>query len=138
LPDFTFDDCPEANLLLIPGGVVDGKMTDRRVIDWIRATSSSAQWAASVCTGAFLLAKAGLLDGRQATTHWEEINDLQFQFPQVVAQEDVRWVDEGTIISSAGISAGIDMSVHLVARLVSDELAIATARQMNVPYRPQG
>jgi transcriptional regulator GlxA family with amidase domain len=137
LPDFSVDDGPRIDLLVIPGGVVDEELQDEQMIDWVRATSSSAQMTASVCTGAFLLAKAGLLDGQQATTHWEDIADLRSQFPQVWVQEGVRWVDEGAVVTSAGIAAGIDMSLHLVARLASKELAIATARQMDVPYRAE-
>lgn len=137
LPDFSVDDGPRIDLLVIPGGVVDEELQDEQMIDWVRATSSSAQMTASVCTGAFLLAKAGLLDGQQATTHWEDIADLRSQFPQVRVQEGVRWVDEGAVVTSAGIAAGIDMSLHLVARLASKELAIATARQMDVPFRAE-
>lgn len=137
LPDFSVDDGPRIDLLVIPGGVVDEELQDEQMIDWVRATSSSAQMTASVCTGAFLLAKAGLLNGQQATTHWEDIADLRSQFPQVWVQEGVRWVDEGAVVTSAGIAAGIDMSLHLVARLASKELAIATARQMDVPYRAE-
>jgi transcriptional regulator GlxA family with amidase domain len=88
-----------------------------------------------VCTGVFLFAKAGILDGRAATTHWEDIADLRARFPSVSVHEGVRWVDEGNVVSSAGIAAGIDMSLHLVARILGPELAEATARQMDVPYR---
>ena len=98
-------------------------------------TSARAEIIASVCTGSFLLAKANLLDGKRATTHWEDIADLKVMFPQVRVEENVRWVEDGKVISSAGISAGIDMSLHLVAKLESEELAVATARQMD--YRGQ-
>jgi len=135
LPDFTLNDCPTVDLLLVPGGVVDKEVEDESVIDWVRATAASAQLTASVCTGAFILAKAGLLRQRKATTHWEDIDDLRLQFPEVQVQEGVRWVDEDQVVSSAGIAAGIDMSLHLVARLAGSELAEATARQMDVPYR---
>jgi len=83
-----------------------------------------------VCTGAFLLAKAGFLDGKRATTHWEDCEDLRRMFPSVTVEEDVRWVDEGTVVTAAGISAGIDMSLHLVARLAGEDLAARTAHQM--------
>jgi transcriptional regulator GlxA family with amidase domain len=82
-----------------------------------------------------LLAKAGLVASRSATTHWEDIADLRTYFPDITVKENVRWVDEGAIVSSAGIAAGIDMSLHLVARLAGAELAQSTARQMDVPYR---
>jgi transcriptional regulator GlxA family with amidase domain len=135
LPDFSINDCPRVDLLLIPGGVVDEEVRDDRVIAWVRATAAAAQLTASVCTGAFILAKAGLLDQKKATTHWEDIDDLRSQFPEVQVLDGVRWVDEGQVVSSAGIAAGIDMSLHLVARLAGSELAAATARQMDVPYR---
>lgn len=137
LPDFSMDDCPQIDLLLVPGGVVDAEVSDESVISWVRATASGAQLVASVCTGAFILAKAGLLHQKKATTHWEDIDDLRMQFPGVQVQGGVRWVDEGQVVTSAGIAAGIDMSLHLVARLAGNPLAEATARQMDVPYRSE-
>jgi transcriptional regulator GlxA family with amidase domain len=135
LPDFWLSNCPVIDLLIVPGGVVDQELNDDEVVSWVRESATRAQIAASVCTGAFLLAKAGLLHGKRATTHWEDIADLRVQFPSVLVQEEVRWVDEGPVVSSAGIAAGIDMALHLVARLAGSELAEATARQMDVPYR---
>lgn len=137
LPDFSLDDCPDIDLLLVPGGVVDAELKDEKVIAWIRETSPKTQLTASVCTGAFLLAKAGLLHQKRATTHWEDLADLREQFPEVQVQEGMRWIDEGRLVSSAGIAAGMDMSLHLVARLAGRELAEATARQMDVPYVTQ-
>jgi len=134
VPDFSLYDCPPIDLLIVPGGVVDEELKDAEVIAWVRDAASRAQVTASVCTGAFLLAKAGLLDGRKATTHWEDIAELKAQFPALLVQDDVRWVDEGQVVSSAGIAAGIDMALHLVARLKGVELAQATAKQMDVPY----
>ncbi|WP_339842728.1 DJ-1/PfpI family protein [uncultured Halopseudomonas sp.] len=121
------------DLLVIPGGVVSDEQEKPHIIDWIRNASTQCMLA-SVCTGAFLLAKAGLLDNRCATTHWEDIDDLRAQFPDIQVLSDKRWVDEGQIISSAGISAGIDMSLHLVERLAGRELAVATARQMEFDW----
>lgn len=137
LPDFSIHGCPAADILLVPGGVVDEAIRDERAIAWIAATAAKAELTASVCTGAFLLAQAGLLDQVQATTHWEDIADLKAQFPNVRVLSGVRWVDEGRVVTSAGIAAGIDMSLHLVARLAGAELAAATARQMDVPYRSE-
>jgi transcriptional regulator GlxA family with amidase domain len=137
LPDYPLSSCPPAEILLIPGGVVDEEMNDEQVIAWIRARSTTATITASVCTGAFLLAKAGLLYGKSATTHWEDIAAFRTQFPDVVVRKGARWVDEGSIVSSAGIAAGIDMSLHLVARIAGRELASNTARQMDVPYRDE-
>ncbi len=126
-------EAPPLDLLIIPGGVVTAELEKPHIIDWIRSTAPRCI-VASVCTGAFLLAKAGLLDNRSATTHWEDIADLRAQFPAVKVESGQRWVDEGQIVSSAGISAGIDMSLHLVQRLAGRELAVATARQMEFDW----
>lgn len=90
---------------------------------------------ASICTGAFLLAKAALLDGKTVTTHWEDLDNLRAQFPELTVRGDTRWIDEGSIVTSAGISAGIDMSLHLVERLEGEELAVRTARQMDYAWQ---
>lgn len=135
LPDYRLEDAPPIDLLLIPGGVVDAELEDAALIDWIRRTAGTAQITASVCTGSFLLARAGLLAGRRATTHWEDLADLRSRHPEIEVLEAVRWVDEGRVLTAAGIAAGIDLSLHLCARLASPELARLTARQMDVPYR---
>lgn len=134
LPDYTIGECPQPDVLLVPGGVVDAELEDEALIAWVAGSSRAAALTASVCTGAFVLAKAGLLDGRSATTHWEDQADLQAAFPAVAVRGGVRWVDEGAIVTSAGIAAGIDMSLHLVARLVGADLARLTARQLELPY----
>lgn len=134
LPDYALDSCPVANVLLIPGGVIDAEVVDQALLAWIRERSREAAITASVCTGAFLLASAGLLAGKGVTTHWEDLADLRARFADITVRDDVRWIDEGEIVTSAGIAAGIDMSLHLVARLAGPELARLTARQMDVPY----
>ena len=134
LPDYDVQNCPLADVLVIPGGDVTAEVNDPHIVQWIQAYSRRVSITASVCTGAFLLAKAGLLDGKAATTHWEDIEDFRTQFSNVIVQEGVRWVDEGAVITSAGIAAGIDMSLHLVSRIAGQELALATARQLEVPY----
>jgi transcriptional regulator GlxA family with amidase domain len=106
------------------------------IIDWIARAGATATITASVCTGAFLLAQARLLHGKRATTHWEDIADLHAMFPDVLVQANARWVDAGPVITSAGISAGMDMSLHLVARLEGEELAIRTAHQMEYAWQP--
>ena len=137
LPDYSFLDCPMPHVLIIPGGVVTAELDKSDVIDWVASVAKSAVITASVCTGAFILARAGLLSGRRATTHWEDIEDLRRSFPTVHVVENKRWVDEGEIVSSAGIAAGIDMSLHVVSRLAGQALARATARQLDVPYQPE-
>ena len=92
----------------------------------------------SVCTGAFLLAEAGLLNGLNVTTHWEDIPDLRTQYPKLNVIDNQRWVSEGRFITSAGISAGIDMSLFLVAKMASHQLAEKTARQMEYNWAKNG
>src|SRR3954470_21544301 len=131
VPSFDFSNHPRVDLLIVPGGVVTAELERGEMIDWIKRTAVGAKLVASVCTGAFLLAKAGLLDGKRVTTHWEDVEELRTMFPRLVVETNKRWIDEGGIVTSAGISAGIDMSLHLVARLEGEELAVRTARQMD-------
>jgi len=135
-PHFEISNHPPVDLLLIPGGVHHSELERAEIIDWIARTSARAELTASVCTGAFLLAKAGLLHGKAVTTHWEDIADFRAMFPAVTVRENLRWVDEGNIVTSAGISAGLDMSLHLVSRLAGQELAVNTARQMDYRWLP--
>jgi len=130
-----FDNHPPIDVLIIPGGVVEAELEQKPVIDWIKRVSDSTTLTASVCTGAFFLAKAGLLDGKIVTTHWEDIPELHTRFPGLSVKENQRWVDAGKIVTSAGISAGIDMSLHLVSRLAGRELAVKTARQMEYDWQ---
>lgn len=120
----------DVDVLLVPGGDVSGVVGNKTVTGWIREQSKSAHLTASVCTGAFLLAEAGLLDGLDVTTHWEDCDDLEKTYPALKVRRDVPWVDCGKVVTSGGISAGIDMSLHLVERLAGRQLAEATARQM--------
>ena len=115
----------------MPGGVVDACRDDARLLNWIAQAHAGAEVTASVCTGAFVLAQAGVLAAGPCTTHWEDVADLQAAFPALQVDGTQRWVDQGRVVSSAGISAGIDMSLHLVARLAGRALAEATARQMD-------
>jgi transcriptional regulator GlxA family with amidase domain len=133
-PDYAFSDHPPVDLLMVPGGVVTDELSEPAVAAWIAGTSAKAMLTASVCTGSFLLAEAGLLDHRVATTHWEDIAEMRSRFPAVNTVERRRWVDEGPVVTSAGISAGIDMSLHLVERLAGRELALKTARQMDFDW----
>jgi len=134
MPDFSIAWHPRLDCLVVPGGIVTDELEKANVIEWIAAQAKQAPLAASVCTGAFLLAKAGALDGRVATTHWEDIDDLRSMFPALDVRHDVRWVDQGNVVTSAGISAGIDMSLHLVERLAGRHIAERTARQMEFDW----
>lgn len=134
MPDFAVDHHPSIELLLIPGGVHTAELAKPDVIDWIRRQSAAAAWTASVCTGAFLLAEAGVLSGRRVTTHWEDIPALRRDYPGLEVLENVRWLEAGNVVTSAGISAGIDMSLALVGKLFGRELAVRTARQMEYTW----
>lgn len=132
--DHAFSGHPPVDVLVVPGGVVDGARADPEVLGWIRRVAASSRLTASVCTGAFLLADVGLLDGRAATTHWMDVDELQAAFPTVRSVANVRWVDEGPVVTAAGISAGIDVSLHLVERLAGRDLALETARYMEYEW----
>jgi len=134
LPDATFDTSSPAHVLIVPGGVVDGPMACPPTLAWVARQHLHSQITASVCTGAFVLAAAGVLPQARVTTHWEDLADLQTQFPALQVVPDVRWVDNGHTVTSAGISAGIDMCLHLVGRLAGAEWAHRTARQMDYPW----
>jgi transcriptional regulator GlxA family with amidase domain len=135
LPDHDLDSCPPLDLLVVPGGWGSRREVDNaRLIDWVRARAARAELTASVCTGSFLLAKAGLLDGRRATTHFASLGRMRQAFPAVTVLDDLQVVDEGAVLTSAGISAGIDLALRLVARYHGEPVARATARHMEYPY----
>ena len=134
-PHYDFSDHPKIDLLIVVGGVHTEELSKTNVLNWIATTSAKAHTVASVCTGAFILAEAGLLSGLKVTTHWEDIEDLRKSYPDLIVLESQRWVDEGKFVTSGGISAGIDMCLHLVSKLVSLELAEKTAKQMEFVWR---
>lgn len=133
-PHYTLQNHPNMDVLIVPGGVHIHELEKPSVIEWIAKTSPNTTLTASVCTGAFLLAKAGILRDQSCTTHWEDIPDLRSMFPMLDVKEDVPWVDNGQVITSAGISAGIEMALHLVTKLAGKELAVKTARQMQYTW----
>ena len=137
LPDADFATAAAPDVLIVPGGVVDAAAACPDTLAWVAQAARGARITASVCTGAFILAAAGVLADGPATTHWEDIADLRARFPALAVQENVRWVDRGALITSAGISAGIDMSLHLVSRLAGQALSQRTARQMDTPWNPE-
>lgn len=133
-PHYTIHNHPKVDVLIVPGGVHTHELEKPHVIEWIAKLSPNTTLTTSVCTGAFLLAKANLLQGLSCTTHWEDIADLRSMFPTLDVKEEVPWVDNGRIITSAGISAGIEMALHLVTKLAGKELAVKTARQMQYTW----
>ena len=135
VPDDSLDDCPPLDVLVVPGGWgTRREMTNDRLITWIAERGRQVTTLTSMCTGSLLLGKAGLLDGKRATTHWRVLEDMRRLFPSVDVIEDQHVVEEGYMITSAGISAGIDMALRVVARHHGDAVAQATARFMEYPF----
>ena len=117
LPDCTLADCPPLDILVVPGGWGTRRQIDNEtLIDWIAQRGRQVETLTSVCTGAMLLGRAGLLDGRRATTHWRSLDWLRESFPAVTVEDNLHVVEDGHILTSAGISAGIDLALKVVAR----------------------
>jgi transcriptional regulator GlxA family with amidase domain len=136
-PQYTLANCPAPDVLILPGGRTDVPLSDLAVINWIKDSSQKAEVVMSVCTGAFLLAEAGLLDGHEATTHWSALAALRQQAPKTTVRENRRYVDNGKIITAAGVSAGIDASLHVVDKLLGREAATNTAHYMEYKWQPE-
>lgn len=131
-PDFDFSNSPDLDILIVPGGygAEEIEIHNEALKKWIKIKAGECDIIASVCTGSFLLAETGLLDGKRATTHWLDIDRLESEYKEIKVQRGVKYVDENDIITSGGISAGIDMSFYLLNRLVGKEIAITTAKRM--------
>lgn len=128
--DYDFDDCPPLDLVLIPGGFGVGKvLKDPMTLEWLRMVSPKAEITMSVCNGASILAATGLLDGRPATTNKAYWSFATRSGPKVKWVTKARWVDDGNIVTSSGVSAGIDMSLHVAGRLFGLEVAEALANE---------
>jgi putative intracellular protease/amidase len=135
-PAFSFATSPEPDILVLPGGEVDAVTANPRIVDWVRRKSATAQHVMSVCNGAFILAKAGLLDGLSATTFYGLIGELRASAPKVKVVTDQRFVDNGKIITSAGLSSGIDAALHLVEKIKGRGKAEALALHLEYDWRP--
>lgn len=135
LPDHTLADCPPTPILLVPGGQGTRREMHRpEIVQWVRQRALATELLLSVCTGALILGTAGLLDGLDSTTHHGSLDLLQQTAPRTTVRRDRRYVDNGKVITSGGIAAGIDMALHVVARLAGEDLARLTAQQMEYPY----
>ena len=131
MADYGFDDCPPLDLLLIPGGMGTRTEVDNAAtLDWLRQRVPAAEVVMTVCSGTALLARAGLLDGRRATTNKMFFHEVAENGPRVQWVREARWVEDGKYATSSGVSAGIDMALAVIAKLagsqVSDSLAVAT------------
>lgn len=131
VPDCLLESAPAPQVLIVPGGLGARRlMLSPPVMDWIAARARTAEIVMSVCTGALVLGKLGLLDGLRATTHHENFAELRELAPHAIVDETARFTDNGKILTAAGISAGIDCSLHVVSRLLGADAADATARYM--------
>jgi transcriptional regulator GlxA family with amidase domain len=133
--DHSFDDCPPLDVILVPGGLgTRTEVENDKLIQLVRARGNSAEWVTSVCTGALVLYRAGFLSGRRATTHWASIQELRSK-GDVDVVDDERWVQDGNVVTSAGVSAGIDMCLYLIS-VLKDEQAAANVQRM-MEYYPK-
>lgn len=136
VPDHTWDSAPPIDVLVYPGGRgTRPQIGDDVIAGWLRKTAADARLMTSVCTGSLVYADAGLLDGRPATTHWGSLDRLGELGDGVEVRPDDRFVDDGEVITAAGVSAGIDMALHLISRLVSVDRAREVRRY--IQYDPE-
>ncbi|MDQ3510373.1 MAG: DJ-1/PfpI family protein [Pseudomonadota bacterium] len=136
--DAGFADAPEFDVLLVPGGDVGEAEIDPRVLAFVRQHTASSDHVLAVCTGSFILAGAGLLDGQQATTFTPRIAELARRYPAVEVVKDVRWADNGRIVTSAGLSSGLDAALHIVDRVRGTEKARSVALHLEYDWKPEG
>jgi putative intracellular protease/amidase len=131
--DAAFEDLPDPEIVMVPGGTgTDAFLDDERIVGWIRRAHETSEWTTSVCTGSLLLGAAGVLDGLEATCHWLDIDDLERYGARPTGR---RVVEQGKVITAAGVSSGIDMALTLVARIAGPE--VAQAIQLGIEYDPQ-
>jgi putative intracellular protease/amidase len=131
--DAAYEDLPDPEILVVPGGTgTNAVLDDERLVGWIRHAHETSEWTTSVCTGSLLLGAAGVLDGLDATSHWLDIGDLERYGARPTGR---RVVEQGKIITAAGVSSGIDMALTLVAKIAGPE--VAQAIQLGIEYDPQ-
>lgn len=137
LPDADFAGAPELDVLLVPGGQGTRREVDNPLlIEWLAKRAPRCQWVTSVCTGALLLCRAGLAQGRRVTTHWAFVPELRKRHPEVSVLERVRYVRDGSLVTAAGVSAGIDMALWLSGQLWGVDCARTTQRLMEYDPAP--
>ncbi|MGZ3538208.1 MAG: DJ-1/PfpI family protein [Thermodesulfobacteriota bacterium] len=134
-PDYSLNDCPSLDILVVPGGWGTRKeMNNGLLLSWIAERAKKVETLASVCTGSLVLGKAGLLEGKRATTHWRSLDWMSELFPKTKVEKGLHFVEDENLITSAGISAGIDMALKVVARYFGESVARATAKHMEYPF----
>jgi transcriptional regulator GlxA family with amidase domain len=133
--EYTLDNHPPFDILVIPGGWgTRAEINNEIIIDWIKKVARNVELITSVCTGSMLLGKAGLLKGKHATTHWNSLPWMKEEFPDTIIEDKYHIVEDGNVITSAGISAGIDMALKVVQKYYGDDVACSTARYMEYYY----
>ena len=137
LPNYSIDDCPPLFMLLIPGGSTNVLLESPRIMEWVKKQEGEVDYLVSVCTGAFVLAKLGFLDGLESTTHYSGYDSLQESTPTTTVRRDVRLVDNGRIVTGAGVAAGIDLALHMIAKLMGMEQAKGIATYMMYNWTPE-
>jgi transcriptional regulator GlxA family with amidase domain len=137
VPDYTLESSPRIDILVIPGGNSNTLTRDDKVVARMRTLAENAELTVTVCSGAFVLAKTGLLDGHDATTYYAAVESLQKAAPRVRVHPGRRFIDNGRSVTTAGVSAGIDGSLHVVARLLGQRVAERTARYMEYRWTPE-
>jgi len=135
IPQYSFENCPPIDILVVPGGWGTRRELNNPVLlEWLRSRAAQVETLTSVCTGSMLLGFAGLIDGLHATTHWRSLDWMRDSFPKVIVEYEQHVVEDGRVFTSAGISAGIDMALKVVARYYGEEIARATAAHMEYPF----
>jgi transcriptional regulator GlxA family with amidase domain len=131
-PNFTIYNCPNMDVLIIPGGYGAEKIeiNNKVLINWLADKKHKVNIIGSVCTGAFLLAESKIITNEEVTTHWMDIDELQMKYPGLRVLRNIKYKDNNNVITSGGISAGIEMSLHLVERFMGIEIAEKTAKRM--------
>jgi putative intracellular protease/amidase len=138
VPKYGFADAPQPDILVVPGGGIGGALGSERTIAWVKATAAKTERTLSVCNGAFILAKAGLLDGLTATTTSGNIPRLRSEYPKTKVVDDQRFVDNGKIVTAGGLTAGIDGALHVVAKTLGLGTAQEVALGEEYDWRPDG
>ncbi len=135
MPDYTLKNCPPLDILVVPGGWgTRREIKNKTLLAWIKKQGQKVETLTSVCTGSMLLGQTGLLKGRRATTHWQALDWMRESFPNVSVEDKLHVVEDGNIFTSAGISAGIDMALRVVAHYYDEEVSRDTARYMEYPF----
>ncbi|MEO1712924.1 MAG: DJ-1/PfpI family protein [Bacteroidota bacterium] len=137
-PKYDFESCPDLDILIIAGGNGTRKLAEnQKVLDWIERVHQNTEFTLSICSGSRMLGKLGLLDGKPYCTHHQVYDHMQMMVPTGIPQPDLRFVNTGRIFTSGGISAGIDLSFHLVEKLLGTQTAEQTAAYMEYDWKPK-